>query len=295
MLIIVKILLTALVFSSLSISANENDLFNMSLEDLMQITVASKHDESLIDAAGVITVISAADIEKFGARNLRDVIDRVVNTQIIGSNLHPHNAISMRGVTQTHTDNKVLLLLNGNVIRDGNTGGLHSDIYNMFPLQLIKKIEIIRGPGSVIYGTNAFAGVLNIITFEAEQEIKKVSLTSGSFATTTVSAMIATSTEDYHLTLAANYIDTTGDIFSNINGEFGTSGDYPMDKKGYQLIASGNYGNLSFSGLYSSSDQGHIKSLFQFPSSTLTLNNTHLDIGYSLEVFSDWDLNSHVT
>ena len=96
-----------LVFHCSSFAENV-DFLELSLEELMQITVASKLSENRNDAAGVINVISAEDIARYGARNLRDVIDRVVNTQVIGSNLHPHNRISMRGVTQTHTDNNVL-------------------------------------------------------------------------------------------------------------------------------------------------------------------------------------------
>jgi len=71
---------------------------------LIKISVASKRPETIKDAPSIITVISAEQIQSYGARHLRDVIDRLPNTQVIGSQLYPHNRSSVRGVTQTHLD-----------------------------------------------------------------------------------------------------------------------------------------------------------------------------------------------
>ena len=165
----------------------------------------------------------------------------------------------------------------------------------MLPLQLIKRIEIIRGPGSVIYGSNAFAGVLNIITYDGSENDNRISATVGSYDSQQLSTMISNAGDDYKVMLGVSYLDAQGDLFKDIQGEFGTSGDYPMDKNGYQLTAVANYGGFSFNALYSETKQGHVKSLFQFPSSTLKLNNTHLDIAYLYEFFPHWQLNTHVT
>jgi len=277
------------------LKADKDDLFSLNLEELLQVKVVSKSSEIHTEAPGVVSVITDADIRRFGARNLRDVFDRLVNTQVIGSNLFPHNRVSIRGVTQTHTDNKILLLLNGRVIRDGNQGGINTDIYNLFPVQLVRKIEIIRGPGSVIYGTNAFSGVINIITYQGDENIQQINLSAGSFDAYTGNGLFSISSDKYQLTGGLAYSDKDNASFADWQGEFGSTGTYPMDQRGYQLFLSGRVKDLSFNLLHSDANQGHVKSLFQFPSSTLAIARTHLDIGYHYEFADNWQLVTHLT
>lgn len=276
-------------------SQPSEDLFSLSLDQLAKVSVASRYEEPLTAAAAVLTVITAQDIAKYGARHLRDVIDRQVNMQVTGSNFYPHNRISMRGVSQTHLNNNVLLLLNGKVLRDGNTGGVHTDILNFFPVEMIKKIEIIRGPGSVIYGTNAFAGVLNIITYQGEEDFDQLSLQFGSHARQAYFGALSDSNDDYHFSIAAKYLDEDGHTFSDINGEFGTSGDYFTDKRGYQIMAFGEYKQWSFNAYHSDTKSGHVKSLYQFPSSTLGLASSHFDVSYELNINEQWQVDTHAT
>jgi len=122
-----------------------DELFDLSLQELLRVNVVSKREENIDEAAGVVSVITAADIQRFGARYLRDLIDRLPNTQVIGSALYPHNRTSMRGVTQTHLDDKVLILLNGRPLCDAGQGGVNGDFYSSFPLALLQQIEVIRG------------------------------------------------------------------------------------------------------------------------------------------------------
>lgn len=226
---------------------------------------------------------------------MRDVLDRLVNTQVIGSNLYPHNRVSMRGVTQTHTDNKVLLLLNGRVLRDGNQGGLDSDIYNLFPLQMIRKIEVIRGPGSVIYGTNAFSGAINIITYAGNKSENLIELNAGSFSSYGSTLMHSSSSSASAYSIALNVQDSEGDEFKNIQGEFDTSGTYPMDKKVVQLVSSGRVRDFDFNILYADFSQGNVKSLFVFPASVLDITRSHLAFGYKPKLSENWSLDMHIT
>jgi outer membrane receptor for ferrienterochelin and colicins len=65
----------------------------------------------------------------------------------------------LRG-TSTH----VLLLLNGRPVREVQEGGIKTAILEGFPIDAIERIEVVKGPGSVLYGSEAFAGVVNVIT-----------------------------------------------------------------------------------------------------------------------------------
>ena len=145
-------------------------LDDMSLEDLLnvQVVTASKSAESLSDASGIVSTISAREIEQFGATSLLEVLERVPGVYAIGTSGFPQGMISIRGDAATTINNHVLVLLDGRPMRESLHGGLNTPLYTAFPLESIDQIEIIRGPGSVLYGSNAYAGVINIITKKAK-------------------------------------------------------------------------------------------------------------------------------
>ncbi len=159
------------VIMAINLRAEETeDLMDMSLDDLMniEVSVASKKAESINDAPGIITVVSKHEIEGFGAQHLGDVINRVVSMSFLSANVFTDNIANMRASATTPYDNHVLILMNGRPVRDPISGGLNQAVYTGFPLDMIERLEIIRGPGSVLYGSCAYAGVINIVTKQAK-------------------------------------------------------------------------------------------------------------------------------
>jgi len=114
----VQTVLVTLIFLGSTPSFSDVNIYDLSLQELIKVQVVSKRAETIKRVASVVSVVTSAEIQRFGARHLRDVIDRLPNTQVIGSQLYPHNRTSMRGVTQTHLDDKILILLNGRPLRD---------------------------------------------------------------------------------------------------------------------------------------------------------------------------------
>jgi outer membrane receptor for ferrienterochelin and colicins len=145
----------------------------------IQVTTASKSAESLRDAAASITVISAAEIEGFGALSMRDVLDRVVSVYVTGSYFMPNNIISIRGDVTNNYNTHVLILFDGRPVRENLFNGFNSSIYSGIPLSSIERIEVVRGPGSVLYGTSAFAGVVNIILKKGKKNTTQASYLAG--------------------------------------------------------------------------------------------------------------------
>lgn len=143
-----------------------DSLYNLSLEDLMKITVttASKSSERIQDAPAVMDIITAKEIESYGANSLAEVLDRLTSVYVISSYFSPEGMLSMRGTQTDIYNTKVLILLDSRPLRESFHGGYNGVIYSMFPVERIERIEVIRGPGSVLYGTGAFAGVINIVT-----------------------------------------------------------------------------------------------------------------------------------
>ena len=160
---------TPLVFASLmhanAALANDDSLWEMSLEELGQIrvtTLASGTATPLDKAAAVATVITEEDIIAMGATDIDQVLETVPGLHVGRSSQAFPPKYNIRGITSQY-NSQTLVLINGIPIIDlvfGNRGNGWAGM----PVKSISRIEVIRGPGSAMYGADAFAGVINIIT-----------------------------------------------------------------------------------------------------------------------------------
>jgi len=159
--------LAALVLLTLPFSGNaepeKESFFNLSLEELLDvsISIATGSKQTLITAPATASVITAKQIRAMGATSLDEVLETVPGLHVSISSIGLDPVYTVRGI-QNDSGSHVQILLNGISITtpylSGRTSGFH------FPLQAVKQVEVIRGPGSAIYGADAFAGVINIIT-----------------------------------------------------------------------------------------------------------------------------------
>lgn len=138
----------------------DDDLYVLSLEELMNIPInVSKADLSLRETPSVLSVITRDEIRSMGARDLMDVLNQVPGFTF---GVDVQNVIGLGARGNWGHEGKVLLLIDGQemneIIFSTTQFGQHYDINN------IERIEIIRGPGSSIYGGYAELGVINIIT-----------------------------------------------------------------------------------------------------------------------------------
>lgn len=272
---------------------------SLSLEDLMniEVTSTSRRLESQHMAPGIVTVISSQEIEQYGARHLRDVLDRVVGMQILSSRQWGHTKSSIRGMNSAHNEGSVLILLNGRPVREGTDGGVNFDIYQGFPLSIIDHIEIIRGPGSVIYGTNAMAGVINLVTKDAKTAINetRVDLGGGSFNRRTLGVSTLVSGADYGVSVGANLIRSGGDDFDGITDVDNTVGTYVLDEKSDNLVINGKYKNFSFNTMVMDNNPNRANSRFQLPVQEVDKKRLYLDAGYLYDITSGWDASINYT
>lgn len=146
------------------------DVFDMSLEALLNasVTTVSKSAEKQSDAPGIISVITKDDLERFGGTTLKDILERVPGLISSTTFFVDATTIAARGDQIKNTSGHILMLINGRPLRETTDGGINSEMYNAFPVNVIERIEIIKGPGSVLYGSDAFSAVVNIITRKAE-------------------------------------------------------------------------------------------------------------------------------
>jgi len=147
-------------------AGDQDPLFDLSLEELLEVRVdnaAALTPTICRQGPAAVTKISRMMIQKSGARSLDKVLEIYVpNLQIMRNHYDPPS-LGVRGVIGDHND-KILLLVNGRVMNHRLRAGAFSE-RDLPMLGDIDHIEVVRGPGSVIYGPGAVAGVINIITF----------------------------------------------------------------------------------------------------------------------------------
>ena len=149
-----------------SVAGQILDLTQKSLEDLMsiEVTSVSKKEQKSSQAAAAVFVISREDIGHSGALNIPDLLRMVPGLDVAQIDAGKW-AISARGFNGQYS-NKLLVLVDGRTVYTPIFGGVFWDSQNI-PLANIERIEVIRGPGAAIWGSNAVNGVINIITLKA--------------------------------------------------------------------------------------------------------------------------------
>ena len=145
-----------------------DDLSGKSLEALLDVPVesvegAARHTQRTTEAPASVTVITSSDIETFGWRTLADVLRSVRGFHVTYDRNYSYVGVRAFG-RPTDYNNRVLVLLNGHRTNDSIYDG--ALLGTEFPLDLamVERIEVVRGPGSALYGTSAFFAVVNVIT-----------------------------------------------------------------------------------------------------------------------------------
>ncbi len=161
--------------TTLALATESAEIFDMDFSQLnqVQVSVASARVDAIVDAPGIVSYYAAADLEKLGLRSLRDMLSFVpgfvLQDTAIGT-----TAVAIRGLSEGF--NQKMLLLLDDVPYWMPT---HSDAPLLgIPLEAIDHIEIIRGPASLMYGTNASAGLVRVVT--KKRGISKLALSAGS-------------------------------------------------------------------------------------------------------------------
>lgn len=275
------------------------DIYKFSLENLLdtKIISTSRREEKQTLAPGIVSIVSSEEIAQYGARHLRDVIDRLVGIQVIGSHQDFHSKTSMRAINSSHHEDSVLILLNGRPMRQATDGGLNSDFYIGFPLNSIERIEVIRGPGSVIYGTNAMAGVINIITLDAKKAVNKteIDLGAGSFGTKQLQFSSLTGGDDYSINIEANHISADGDPVFGITDQDANIGTYETGVRSNNLLINTRIKNFTLNALAMTDQQDSASSAFQLPSNPIDLERYFIDLGYLHTLSTHWDISFNYT
>lgn len=146
----------------------QTDVSQLSIEDLMNVKVetvygASKFLEKVADAPASVTIVTAEEIQRYGYRTLADVLRSVRGFYVTSDRNYTY--VGVRGFSQPGDYNaRILFLVDGHRENDNIFDGAYVGTEFPVDIDLIDHVEIIRGPGSAVYGTGAFVAVINVIT-----------------------------------------------------------------------------------------------------------------------------------
>ncbi|TWT78508.1 Colicin I receptor precursor [Posidoniimonas polymericola] len=258
----------------------------------------SRSSEKSSKAPGVVQVITAEQIRAYGGKTLREVLERATSIWTPNSAYVPNNVTSIRGDLFGHYDIHVLLLMNNRPFKDTNQGGMHMAIYNSFPIEMLERIEIIRGPGSVLYGTNAYSGVINLVTKKGAVSANEASVLAGSNDTYRYGATLGSGDQDADsdLYIGAMHLRSGGFEFSGFD-EIGAPFSHLFHHDDYGVGAALQYGDFTFNSLIAQSIQGGLGTPTgrALDNAYFAATRAFADVGYTLGAGEDVSLETHFT
>ncbi len=232
---------------------------DLTLEQLGRVEVntvfgASRYLQRVTDAPSAVTIITHDEIERFGYRTLAEILRGVRGFYV--TNDRNYSYLGVRGFNRPGDYNsRVLLLLDGH--------RMNEPIYDLallgteFPLavEVIERVEIVRGPSSSIYGTSAFFAVINIITKKAAAlQSLQAAVDGGTLATRQIEGSYGRETANGTDLVLAGSVFATHGVSTYTIPNVGTSHDMDTDRA-WTLLGSAAHGNWSFAGLATSRDK----------------------------------------
>ena len=173
------------------------------------VTIATRHKTSMGKAPSIVTVITAEEIQNLGVRTFIEILRTVPGFEIQKKTSIDGEVPITRGFNNELT-NQIRLMINGHFVSNPSFGGAFS-IFGDLPVENIERIEIIRGPGSALYGENAFSAVINIIT-KGPRDMDGVRVSSGyaSFDTYNENIVFGKTLGDFAISGTLHYRETDG-------------------------------------------------------------------------------------
>ncbi|MGD9158825.1 MAG: TonB-dependent receptor [Desulfobacteraceae bacterium] len=229
-----------------------NKLFEISFNELLGQTVvtAVKAPQKLNVTPATVRIVTAKQIKERGYQTLEDVLSDLPGIQF--RNIQSFNSyVFMRGAPSQN--NLILLLVDGIEINELNSGGFYGG--GQFNLENVKQIEIVYGPASTLYGTNAMSGVINIITWEPadnESQDSRMSVAAGNFDTVSTDFRTAYYNKEKQsgFSLSGMYRSTEkADLYGN-KGDNNWTTAMENFERDFAFDGKVNYRDLTFGFLY---------------------------------------------
>jgi outer membrane receptor for ferrienterochelin and colicins len=299
-------LLTILLLSATAIAQQgTKDLADASLEELTNIQVysASKHMQSASEAPASVTVVTADEIQKYGYRTLADILQSVRGFYITYD--RDYSYVGVRGFGRPGDWNtRILVLVDGHRTNNNVIGQAMVGTEFLVDVDLIERVEIIRGPSSSLYGADAFFAVINVITRRPPQ-LKGVELSfaPASFGTYEGRASYGGQYQGLNMLLSGTFYDSQGQTL------FYPQFDHPATNNGVtrntdsensqHILATFSFRGFTLQGLFSERDRGvptgYFGTVFNDPRTRNADGHQYFALGYQHSISEKWALTAQTS
>lgn len=224
------------------------------LKEETQVVSASRVAESLKKTAASVTVIDEEQIRAMGAVELIDVLRTVPGLGVTRSRVF-WNEIESRGV-KTWFSEKVLFMLDGHSLDNNLLNGGSTTVYDRLELDNVKRIEVVRGPASALYGANAFVALVHVITKDGhEVDGFQTRLRGGDYGDAGYSLLYGKKHGKLDLAAMVNGSATAGDR-PYIQDAVGATGSPRNWRRRQDVSLKAGYGEWNFRGHYTRRKDG---------------------------------------
>jgi outer membrane receptor for ferrienterochelin and colicin len=282
-----------------------SDLSAASLEELSNIQVysASKHMQSTSDAPASVTVITSDEIQKYGYRTLADILESVRGFYI--TNDRDYSFVGVRGFGRLgDSNNRILVLIDGHRINDNVFGEPYLGTEFLIDVDLLERVEIIRGPSSSLYGADAFFAVINVVTRKPPQlKGLELSFAPASFGTYQGRATYGGQYRGVDMLLSGTFYNSQGQTlffpqFDSPVNNYGITRN--TDYESYQhILATVSFHGFTLQGLFSARDKGvptaYYGALFNDPRTQNFDYHQYFDLSYQHSIGEKWDLTARTS
>ncbi len=221
-------LLSSLLLSNEDLSLEED--FLQSLDEVSEI--ATKTKLNIDDSPSFVSVLTQEKLQKLGIDNVYEALAQVPGVQLKRERSGVP-VVVFRGVEQK---GEVKLMVDGVTINNSYRGSIY--YYLDFPIELVERIEVIRGAGSVLYGSGAISGVINIITTSSSKnDTNKLFISGGTYNNYKGGAVLSANIEDVKIALDAYYQDKRVDIDSTDRDLKDYSAGVKINNENFALLA----------------------------------------------------------
>ncbi|MBD9363609.1 TonB-dependent receptor plug domain-containing protein [Methylomonas fluvii] len=273
------------------------------------VSIASGYKQPISKAPSIATVITANDIKQMGATDIDEALESVPGLHVERNTIGYNPIYTFRGI-YSQFNQQVLMMVNGIPISNSYTGS-RSEVWGGMPIRDIARIEVVRGPGSAVYGADAFAGVINVIT-KTKQDIEGTETGGrvGSFDTYDGWALHGGEWAGFDVALAFEYHKTAGqnaivdaDLQSQFDSLLGTRaslapGPLNMSRDNLDARLDLSRGHWRFrGGLQHRSDSGSGSGIAQAldPVNRYASDRWNADVTYHNADIENWDLTTQAS
>ncbi len=242
-----------------ALSKNGDELI---FQDIPSVYTASKYEQKVSKAPASISIVTADEIKKWGYRNFGDIMASLKG--FYSTNDRNYGYVGARGFgLPSDYNTRMLLLIDGHRYNDNIFESFYTDEGFPVDVDMIERVEVVRGPSSSLYGTNAFFGVINVITKRGrDQEGANIKTSYGTFNSTKTSISAGKRFGNgIEAFLSGSFYDSDGDnhFFSkefvdpSTNNNFPTNGgfyDNNDDEQAKRLLGKLSYGDFTLEGLF---------------------------------------------